>query len=139
MAKDLTKEIAWIVKNWKKIPDTFKVNLQGEAGSYGYNSTPISGVSLEGHVVVLLLDRQKPSVEADYSFDEERIAVNAEGQVIWGFDSGCSCPSPWHDSYPNCYSCASGWKEFVVNIKDFDIDVLEAVAERIEEIKKATK
>lgn len=36
------------------------------------------------------LDRQKPSVEADYSFDEERFGITKDGQLIWGFDSGCS-------------------------------------------------
>ena len=136
--KDLTKEIAWIKKNWKKIPDSFKINLHGEAGSYGYNGTPITNVSLEGHVVILLLNRQKPSVERSYDFHEERISVNAEGQVIWGFDSGCSCPSPWHDSYPGCYTCTNTWKEFVLNIEQFDHDALKEVEEKIEAIKKAT-
>ena len=136
--KDLTKEIDWIVENWKKIPDSFKTNLQGDSSSYGYNGSPIPGVSLEGHVVILLLDRQKPSVERSWDFDEERISVNSEGKVVWGFDSGCSCPSPWRDSYPKCYTCTDTWKEFTLNVEKFDHGALEEVEATIEKIKKAT-
>ncbi len=115
-------DIDWVIKNWAKIPEQYKEEI-------------VDGKSSK---VVLLLDRQKPSVEADYSFDEERITINEQGQIIWGFDSGCSCPSPWHDSAPQCYSCTESWKEFVVNdLKGFDPDALEAVAARIDEMKKA--
>lgn len=40
--------------------------------------------------VYWLVSRQKPSVEADYSFDEERFGITLEGHIIWGFHSGCS-------------------------------------------------
>lgn len=66
---NISKEIAYLVKNWEKIPDSFKTNL---AVSYYGSRQPLPGVPLEEHIVVLLLDRQKPSVEADYSFDEGR-------------------------------------------------------------------
>lgn len=135
--KNLTPEINWIKKNWEKIPDSFKTNIQGD--SYSRSSAVIDGVPLEEHVVILLLDRQKPSVQRDYSFDEERIAVTRSGKVVWGFDSGCSCPSPWHDNYPQCYACSKDWKEFVLNIEKFDHDALKEVEARIEEIKKATQ
>ena len=42
------------------------------------------------HRVYWLISRQKPSVEQDYTFDEERFGVTLEGNIIWGFDSGCS-------------------------------------------------
>lgn len=130
----MEKEIKWLVKNWKKIPDKFKQSIQG---AYGNSSVVIEGVALEEHTVILLLDRQKPSVQESYSFDEERIAVTRTGKVIWGFDSGCSCPSPWSDSYPKCYTCSSSWKEFEVNLKDFDVGVLEECSKIIKEIKKS--
>lgn len=135
--KDINEEVNWLVKNWEKIPDGFKTNLSERysGSSQGY----IPGVAMEEHVVVLLLDRQKPSVEADYSFDEERIGITRTGKVIWGFDSGCSCPSPWHDSYPQCYSCSEGWKTFEVELKSFDSGVIEACLERIEQIRKAVE
>lgn len=128
--KDISKQVAWVVKNWEKIPDSFKASLKEDR----YYSL-IPGVTLEEHIVVLLLDRQKPSVQADYSFDEERIAVTRTGKVIWGFDSGCSCPSPWHDNYPSCYSCDKTWKTFAVNLKNFDTGAAEACIEKISEIK----
>jgi hypothetical protein len=126
---DISKDVQYIVENWEKIPESFKTNLGG------YNH--IEGVKMEDHVVVLLLDRQKPSVQADWDFDEERISINRKGQVIWGFDSGCSCPSPWNDSFPDCYSCDEGWKEFVINESKFDHGAMEECLEKINEIKSA--
>lgn len=133
--KNITKEIKWIVDNWDKIPDKFKILINQ---SYNGSMNNLPGLASEEHFVVLLLDRQKPSVDAFYDFDEERIAVNKVGKVIWGFDSGCSCPSPWVDSYPDCYTVTKSWKEFVVNIEKFDRDVLEDCFKKIEEIKKET-
>lgn len=132
----MDKEIQWLVKHWDMIPDEFKTNLQGSG--YSSNGGQIPGVKKEEHIVILLLDRQKPSVEADYSFDEERIAVTRTGKIIWGFDSGCSCPSPWHDNYPGCYSCSEGWKAFEVNLSSFDEKVLEECQATIKKIKAKT-
>lgn len=127
-------DIQWIIDNWGKIPDSFKTDLKS---GYSGERSPIPSVPLDEHVVVLLLDRQKPSVQQDYSFDEERIGVTRTGKIIWGFDSGCSCPSPWHDSYPECYSCSGTWKEFSVNLKDFDVEVIEACEKAMKELKKS--
>lgn len=79
--------------------------------------------SLEGqdHEVCWILDRQKPSVYPSYDFDEERLGVTKEGKVIVGFDSGCSCPSPWDDSYPDCYEVMT-LEEFKTSKKEFDIE-----------------
>lgn len=73
-----SKEIKQLIKHRDKVPDEFWVRTDG--GKYR---------------VLWFMSRQKPSVEADYSFDEERFGLTREGKVIWGFDSGCSCPSPW--------------------------------------------
>lgn len=128
--------VNWIVENWEKIPDNFKADIHGE--SYHRQSSDIAGLKMEEHIVILLIDRQKPSVQRDYSFDEERIAITKMGKIIWGFDSGCSCPSPWHDNYPNCYCVSEGYKEFILEAKGFDEDWLKECEEKFEEIKKAT-
>ena len=132
----MDKIINWIVKNWDKIPDEYKTNLQGSG--YYTKTSLIPDVKLEEHIVVLLLDRQKPSIERCYDFYEERISITRTGKIIWGFDSGCSCPSPWEDNYPKCYSCGS-YKEFEVSIKDFDGDWLEECTKKFNEIKEKTK
>lgn len=66
--------------------------------------------------VVWLMDRQKPSVGACYDFDEERMGIGhvigtADYAFIVGTDSGCSCPSPWNDNFPECYSVCTTFQE----------------------------
>lgn len=124
-------KIKKLVKNWDNISDDYKSLLIPDR-----YSKPIEGLSVEEHYVVLLLNRQKPSVEACYDFDEERIGVNRKGKVVWGFDSGCSCPSPWQDSYPDCYQVSKNWNEFEVHISTFDDGVLAEVERVIDLILK---
>jgi hypothetical protein len=70
----------------------------------------------ETYEVIWFMDRQKPSVEADYDFDEERFGMTKDGKVIWGFDSGCSCPSPWSRfDFGDANYKVKEWKEFVVS------------------------
>lgn len=120
------EKLAFIVENWDKIPASLKRSLTSD---YNKLIALVPGLTEDGSTVIFLIDRQKPSIEADYSFDEERLAVNRFGQIIWGFDSGCSCPSPWWDNYPECYlEPAKSWKEFIVNLKDFDqTDLMEEI------------
>lgn len=125
--------VKYITENWDNIPDKYKQDIHGE--SYYRTSGDVPNLPKEEHFVVLLLDRQKPSVEADYSFDEERIGITKTGKIIWGFDSGCSCPSPWHDNYPDCYCVAEGWKQFTLNTEGFDPDWLEECTKKFNEIK----
>jgi len=118
--KKLTAGINWIVKNWSKIPDNLKREIEDSNKSK----------------VILLLNRQKPSIEQCCDFNEERISVNEKGQIIWGFDSGCSCPSPWYESAPDCYSCSDSIKDFILNdFSGFDEGALEECLSVIEEIK----
>jgi hypothetical protein len=121
----------WIKKNWDKIPDKYKTNIKPDS----YSLTVVD-LKLEGHIVVLLIDRQKPSISSSYDFNEERIGINRFGEVVWGFDSGCSCPSPWKDSYPGCYNVAKTWKEFKVD--GFDPDFLDEAQKKFNEIVKET-
>lgn len=109
------KQIKKIVKDWDKIPDEFKTNIKPNKYSN------VKDLKEEGHTVVLLLDRQKPSIESDYDYDEERIGLNRFGEIIWGFDSGCSCPMPWDDNFPECYNVEKDWKQFSLKVKVTDL------------------
>lgn len=129
--------VKWIVENWGNIPEGFKTNIKKKWSDEDMGGNVVGLESSEEHDVVLLLDRQKPSVEKSYDFDEERIGVNKDGKIIWGFDSGCSCPSPWFDSYPSCYESTREWKEFELDTKNFDADWEKVCLEKLEEIKKA--
>lgn len=95
------KEINQLLSNLDKIPEEFFIKTDG--GRYE---------------VLWFMDRQRPLIEADYSFDEERFGVTNEGKIIWGFDSGCSCPSPWSqgDHGDDSYNVKT-WKEFVKGAK----------------------
>lgn len=89
----------------------------------------------EKYRVVWLLDRQKPSVEEFYSFDVERLGITDDGRIIWGFDSGCSCPTPWssQDYGDNSYE-TNTYKEFFVSLPEFDIDWDKEGSDKIDEI-----
>ncbi len=90
--------------------------------------------------VIWLLDRQKPSVEADYSFDEERLGITSDGRVIWGFDSGCSCPSPWSGSdFGDKNYNTNTYKEFFIKLPDFDTDWEKESVTEIDKILSCTK
>ena len=129
--KHIEREVRWIIKNWNIISDKYKSNLK--PNQYRAN---VKNLNVEEHFVVLLLDRQKPSVIADYSFDEERIGITREGKIVWGFDSGCSCPIPWDDNFPDCYNVSKSWKEFEVNLNQFDKEVIEECLKKIQEVKQ---
>jgi hypothetical protein len=129
---EIKQMLDWIKQNWDNIDDKFKSDIKPDK-----YSGKIKELKLEGYIVVLLVDRQKPSVEADYSFDEERMGINKFGEIIWGFDSGCSCPSPWFDSYPDCYNVSKTWKEFKVD--GFDKGFMEDAITKFTEIKTETE
>ena len=131
--KEIEQAIDWIVENWNNIPDKYKTLIKPEE----YQN--ISGLNLEEHFVILLVARQKPSIVPSYDFDEERIGITNTGKIVWGFDSGCSCPEPWLDSYPDCYEVSKSWKEFVVNLKDFDSGIIEECLQTIQDIKQDKK
>lgn len=86
--------------------------------------------------VVWLLNRQKPSVQEDYSFDEERLGITKTGKIIWGFDSGCSCPSPWsnYDYGDDKYLTAPTYKEFIITNPSFDGDWEDASSKEMDVI-----
>jgi hypothetical protein len=86
--------------------------------------------------VLWLLDRQKPSVESNYDFDEERLGLTKDGKIIWGFDSGCSCPSPWSSAdYGDESYQLKEWKEFELSeFPEFDKEWQEEIINKINSI-----
>jgi len=64
--------------------------------------------------VIWFVDRQKPSVVPSYDFDEERFGLTMSGKIVWGFDSGCSCPSPWEDNVHDETYSKKEWTEYVL-------------------------
>lgn len=114
----MKKKFEKLLKNIGKIPEKFWQETDG--GMYK---------------VVWLLDRQKPSVEADYSFDEERLGITNDGRIIWGFDSGCSCPQPWSSSdFGDKNYSTSTYKEFFIKLPEFDLDWEKESTAKIDKI-----
>ena len=74
--------------------------------------------------ILVNIKRQKPSVQAGWDFDEEAVLITKEGKVIVGFDSGCSCPSPFVDNYPECYEKPVDMKTFIENYDSYGFDDL---------------
>lgn len=71
--------------------------------------------------VIWLLNRQRPSVEQCYDFDEERLGITNDGRIIWGFDSGCSCPTPWSEfDFGDENYKTNTYKQFFIKLPDFD-------------------
>jgi hypothetical protein len=94
------KEIETLIKNKDRIPEEFWVRTDGQK-----------------YQVIWFMSRQKPSVSKSYDFDEERFGLTKDGRVIWGFHSGCSCPSPWSQSdHGDEKYMVSEWKEFTVPV-----------------------
>jgi len=91
------KELKRLIKNRKRIPKEFWIDLEHYPKR-----------------VIWFINRQKPSIEANYDFNEERFGITNEGEIVWGFDSGCSCPSPWNDN-DDCYTIEKTWKEFILS------------------------
>lgn len=92
------KEMKKLIKNRHLIPDEFWIPTDGRQ-----------------YEVIWFMDRQKPSVEACYDFDEERLGLTKDGKIIWGWDSGCSCPSPWSQiDFGDDNYYVKEWKEFQI-------------------------
>lgn len=86
--------------------------------------------------VIWFLNRQKPSVQASYDFDEERFGITIDGRIIYGFDSGCSCPTPWGaGDYGDTSYDVTEYKEFFLNkMPDFDAGWEEDASKRLDDL-----
>lgn len=104
-SKDILDKIKFLADNYKKLP---------------YNRFEYLEVN-KNKKVLWILDRQKPSVEPDWNFDEERLGITDEGNIIYGFDSGCSCPLPWNESNDeDAYYMEKTWKELELDLSDLE-------------------
>jgi len=117
-------KIKYLLINHKRIPVNY------------WTTTPTN----EERRVVWILDRQKPSVEPSYDFDEERLGITMDGKLIYGFDSGCSCPIAWSDCGDQVYT-EKTWKALELDMSDlnkfdaFEVDDIR----RLDKIVLATK
>lgn len=91
----LEKKIKKLSKELKKIPDEFWVRSEG--GQYE---------------VIWILD-QEDGTAGSYETSQERLGITREGDILWGYSSGCSCWSGW-DS--NDYCPTVSVKEFKINM-----------------------
>lgn len=71
-------------------------------------------VGANGKQVVWFLDQEDGSA-GDYETSQERLGITRDGEVMWGFSSGCSCWDGWQN---DDYCPTRSWKEF--EISDFD-------------------
>lgn len=117
----LKTKLAKLIKNIKKIPQEF-----------------FAQTAEERYRVIWFINRQKPSVEQSYDFDEERFGITTKGEIIYGFHSGCSCPSPWSaGDFGDDGYVVREYKEFFLgkdNTKEFDPGWEIEAEERLDDI-----
>lgn len=129
--KEIINGIEWIKKNWKSLTEFQKIFVPSD---YKKEEDVLGNT-----IVILILNRQKPSEEREYDYNEERIGITASGKILWGFDSGCSCPIPWEDNAP-FYNVEKDWKSFRISaLEQFDSNVLEDITSNIRNIKNKIK
>lgn len=71
-------------------------------------------LSENGHRVIWVLD-QEDGTAGSYQTSQERIGITKEGNILWGFSSGCSCWGGW-DSGDYCPTMSA--KEFTLDVFD---------------------
>lgn len=86
----LQKELEQLIPNLNKIPDEFWVKSEN------------------GKQVIWILDREDGKA-GDYETSQERLGLTKEGEIIYGFSSGCSCWSGWESGD---YCPTLSYKEF---------------------------
>lgn len=86
----IEEKIKIIFENVTKIPDEFFVKAENDER------------------VIWFLDREDGTAES-YETSQERFGMTKNGDVIWGFSSGCSCWSGWKSGD---YCPTKSYKEF---------------------------
>lgn len=88
-----TKEaIEWIINNRVNIPSKYWSKSENE------------------YTIIWLLDREDGTA-GSYETSQERLGVTIEGEILWGFSSGCSCWDGWKkEDYDNSVT----YKEFIL-------------------------
>ena len=91
---EINKKLAELVEKKDRIPDEFWIKSEN------------------GHDVIWVLDQEDGTAES-YETSQERLGITRNGDMVWGFSSGCSCWSGWEsDDYCPTVSV----KEFVVDM-----------------------
>lgn len=91
---EINKKLAELVEKKDRIPDEFWIKSEN------------------GHDVIWVLD-QEDGTAGNYETSQERLGITRNGDMVWGFSSGCSCWSGWEsDDYCPTVSV----KEFVVDM-----------------------
>ena len=110
------EEIDYIIENIKKIPEKFFVQSES------------------GRLVCWLLDREDGTADS-YETSQERFGIWLNGDIIWGFSSGCSCWEGWESKD---YELSKTYKEFVIKdikfAEGWEKDIIEKIKELQEEI-----
>lgn len=95
----ITKEIKFLINKRMKIPSKFWSKAEN------------------GEMVCWILDREDGTADS-YETSQERLGITLEGNILWGFTSGCSCWSGWEKED---YLKSLSYKEFVIyKIEDKD-------------------
>lgn len=91
---EINKKLVELVEKRDRIPDEFWIKSEN------------------GHDVIWVLD-QEDGTAGSYETSQERFGITRNGDIIWGFSSGCSCWIGWgSDDYCPTVSI----KEFVVDM-----------------------
>ena len=91
---EINKKLAELVEKKDRIPDEFWIKSEN------------------GHDVIWVLDQEDGTAES-YETSQDRLGITRNGDMVWGFSSGCSCWSGWEsDDYCPTVSV----KEFVVDM-----------------------
>lgn len=82
MAQTIEQKIRRVYRLRNRIPDEFWVRSE-----------------LTGRSIIWFLD-QEDGTAGDYETSQERFGLSRDGEIIWGFSSGCSCWDGWKaDNY----------------------------------------
>lgn len=94
---ELFNELEMFISRKDRIPDEFWIKAENDKD------------------VIWLLDREDGTA-GSYETSQERFGVTKDGDIIWGFTSGCSCWSGWDSGELE----TSTYKEFVLkHIKEY--------------------
>lgn len=96
---EFKEKLKTLIENKDKIPNEFWVLAEN------------------GKRVIWFLNREDGTAEV-YETAEERLGLTKEGEILWGYSSGCSCWDGWDSvDYENSVS----YKEFIIkNIKSYE-------------------
>lgn len=86
------KQLKVLIKNIKKIPDEFWIKTEGNKRA------------------IWFLDREDGTA-VSYETSQERLGLTQEGEIIYGYSSGCSCWGGWTRED---YCPTISYKEFII-------------------------